>query len=155
MRSKPEAAITLLTALFLMSGCTVSAPDTRPWTIETPSAADSLVRDLPSACMLPTPRPEGSPYTAPTPDSPHALPALRTEEVTYTVQAGDYLALIAARYNLPLAALINANTLINPNLLEPGMTLTIPAPQPVAAISDFKIIPDSGTHLRSSQRTLY
>lgn len=145
MKSKSEAAITLITALLLMSGCTVSAPDTRPWTFETPSASDSLVRDLPSSllAMLPTPRPEGSPYYAPTPDSPHALPALRTEEVTYTVQTGDYLALIAARYNLPLAALINANTLIDPNLLEPGMVLTIPAPQPAPAVSDFKIIPDS------------
>lgn len=132
-------------ALTLLSGCVVSAPDTRPWLLETPAPSDSLVQNLPSSlqALLPTPRPAGSAYIAPTPDSPHSLPALRTEAISYTVQTGDYLALIAARYNLPLVTLITANPTIDPNLLEPGMVLFVPPPQPAAALSDFKIIPDS------------
>jgi len=145
MKTRNTVLFSLVTALTLLSGCVVSAPESRPWLLDTPAASDSQVKNLPASllALLPTPRPDGSPYFTPTPDSGHSLPAIRTEAVSYTVQYGDYLALIAARYNLPLVALINANSQIDPNTLEIGMTLTIPAPQPAAAISDFKIIPDS------------
>lgn len=145
MKQRISAIISLVAALALLSGCVVSAPNTRPWLLNTPTPSDSQPEKLPSSllAMLPTPRPEGSPYFTPTPDAPHTLPALRTEVVSYTVQTGDYLSLIASRYNLPLTALINANPEIDPNTLEAGMLLTIPAPLPSPALSDFKIIPDS------------
>lgn len=132
-------------SLTLLSGCVVSAPDSRPWLLDTQVASDSLVKNLPTSLqsILPTPRPEGSPYYSPTPDASHTLPVIRTEVVSYSVQYGDYLALIAARYNLPLVALVIANPAIDPDMLEAGMVLTIPAPQPAPVISDFKIIPDS------------
>ncbi len=145
MKLSKAASFSCLVALTLLSGCLVSAPESRPWLLNTPTTANAQVQNLPSSlsALLPTPRPEGSPYYTPTPDSSHTLPALRTEAIAYTVQYGDYLALIAARHNLPLVALINANPTIDPNALEPGMVLTLPAPQPAPALSDFKIIPDS------------
>lgn len=145
MKQRTSAIFSLFAALALLSGCVVSAPDTRPWLLDTPAASEPQPEKLPSSllAMLPTPRPEGSPYFTPTPDSSHTLPTLRTEVISYTVQTGDYLSLIASRYNLPLTALINANPDIDPNTLEAGMVLTIPAPLPSPALSDFKIIPDS------------
>jgi LasA protease len=145
MKINKAAVYSILAATILLSGCVISAPNARPWLLDTPAASDPQSQSLPSSlqALLPTPRPEGSPYFTPTPDAPHTLPSLRTDTTSYTVQTGDYLSLIATLYNLPLTALINANPTIDPNTLEAGMVLTIPAPLPTAEISDFKIIPDS------------
>jgi len=61
----------------------------------------------------------------------------------YTVQPGDSLAIIAERYNMPVNILINANTLINPDYLEIGQNIVIPALTPSMQPSVFKILPDS------------
>lgn len=145
MKTRFLFVITLVIVFSLLSGCVVPAPNSRPWLLDTPEPGDATVKDLPASlqAMLPTPRPAGSAYHSPTPDAPHNLPALRTEDIQYTVQSGDYLALIAARYNLPLATLINANPHLNPNVLEIGQVILVPAPQPAKSVSDFKIIPDS------------
>jgi LysM repeat protein len=45
---------------------------------------------------------------------------------TYTVQRGDTLGLIAQRFGVSLADLINANNIANPNLIFVGQMLTIP-----------------------------
>lgn len=45
---------------------------------------------------------------------------------TYTVQRGDWLITIAARFGVSWQALAAANHLSNPSLLYPGMTLVIP-----------------------------
>ncbi len=45
---------------------------------------------------------------------------------TYTVQWGDYLALIAARYGTTVWAIMAANNLANVNLIYPGQVLVIP-----------------------------
>lgn len=46
--------------------------------------------------------------------------------VTYTVQAGDTLSAIAHAHDVPLERLINANNIVNPDLLQVGQTLLIP-----------------------------
>lgn len=46
----------------------------------------------------------------------------------YIVQSGDTLSQIAQRYNVTLQGLINLNQISNPNLLEVGQVLLLPAP---------------------------
>ena len=75
-----------------------------------------------------------APSTAPAPLVPArvapAAPAIAAPAVAsgsrYTVQAGDYLSDIAARYGVNVDALAQANGISNPNLLFSGQTLTIP-----------------------------
>ncbi|HEU0072864.1 MAG TPA: LysM domain-containing protein [Dehalococcoidia bacterium] len=54
-----------------------------------------------------------------------------TEEVNgvqeYVVQAGDTLGAIAEQFGVTVDAIIAANELANPDLIQPGDTLTIPA----------------------------
>jgi LysM repeat protein len=97
-----------------------------------------------SATYLPIIRQAGDPtISTPTPDAPRELPGLRTEEEYYVVQAGDTLGEIARRYGVSLEALIQANELLNPDLLSVGEGLVIPAPEPGAGGTSFKVIPDS------------
>lgn len=46
--------------------------------------------------------------------------------VRYTVQAGDTLYKIAAKYGVTVSAIVAANTIANPNLIYPGQVLIIP-----------------------------
>ncbi|GAB4471193.1 MAG: hypothetical protein Kow0088_04730 [Anaerolineales bacterium] len=93
--------------------------------------------------FLPPTRQPGAPIYTPTPDAPHDLPALRTEEERYIVKPGDTLGNIALAYNLPLEQLVEANQLSNPNVLEVGQELIIPQPTPGGNAPAFKLIPDS------------
>ncbi len=92
---------------------------------------------------LPATRAPGDPILTPTPDAPRLMPTARTDNESYTVQYGDTLGKIAQRYGVTLETLIQANNLANPNLLEVGVVLDIPAPNPLPPGPDFKIIPDS------------
>lgn len=92
---------------------------------------------------LPTPRPFDAPILTPTPDFPHVLPTLRSDPEQYAVQPGDTLGQIARGFGVSIQQIIQANGLLNPDLLEIGQSLTIPAPTPVGAGPAFKIIPDS------------
>ena len=47
-------------------------------------------------------------------------------QCTYVVKAGDSLGAIAARYDVTIAAISNANGIDNPNIIYVGQTLTIP-----------------------------
>ena len=96
-----------------------------------------------NAWGLPAPRPAGAPIYTPTPDAPHALPAMRTEVEQYTVKAGDTLGRIAERYGVTLEQLAQQNQIANPNLLSVGQVLIIPVPTPGETGPGFKIIPDS------------
>jgi len=50
----------------------------------------------------------------------------QTPRYTYTVQWGDYLSSIAARYGTTVWAIMAANNLANANLIYPGQVLVIP-----------------------------
>jgi murein DD-endopeptidase MepM/ murein hydrolase activator NlpD len=93
--------------------------------------------------FMPPTRAPGTPVITPTPDTPRTLPTPRLEPDQYQVQAGDTLGTIAQKYSIGLNELINANEIANPDALEVGTILDIPAPTPQSTGSDFKIIPDS------------
>ena len=80
---------------------------------------------------------------SPTPDAARVLPTPRQDADQYVVQPGDTLGGIAQRYNISLQTLLDANNISDPNSLEVGVTLLIPAPQPIGSGSALKIIPDS------------
>ena len=97
----------------------------------------------PISVTLPA-RNSGIGITTPTPDSPHPLPPPREYVDQYVVQSGDTLGIVAQRYGISLAALMEANGLNESSLLSVGTVLDIPPvvtdPNPG---SSFKIIPDS------------
>ncbi|HVN16475.1 MAG TPA: LysM peptidoglycan-binding domain-containing protein [Anaerolineales bacterium] len=92
---------------------------------------------------LPPTRDPSLPILTPTPDTPRTLPTPRQNADQYVVQSGDTLGSIAQNYGISVDALMQANSLNDPNLLTVGMTLNIPAPEPGAVGPSFKIIPDS------------
>ncbi|MCE1253287.1 MAG: LysM peptidoglycan-binding domain-containing M23 family metallopeptidase [Anaerolineae bacterium] len=79
----------------------------------------------------------------PTLDAPHLQAQIRTAEETYSVQPGDTLKSISARYGISLSALVEANQINNPDLISVGQVLTIPVATPMPVPPAFKIIPDS------------
>jgi murein DD-endopeptidase MepM/ murein hydrolase activator NlpD len=92
---------------------------------------------------LPPVRQPGDPIVFPTPDDPHYLTVGPRGSEQYIVQRGDILSAIAERYNVSVEAIVEANNLTNPDALEVGQQLTIPATDPQSVGPDDKIIPDS------------
>ena len=84
-----------------------------------------------------------SPIYTPTPDAPHPVPTLRSETEQYVIRFGDTLGQIAVRYGVSMEEIIQANNISNPNILEIGQLLNIPAPNPSHIGSGYKIIPNS------------
>lgn len=83
------------------------------------------------------------PMPSPTPDPPRLLPTIRTQEVKYTVQPNDTLAIISRRYGVNVDLIMSANQLTNINLISVGQALIIPPPPVTAYGTSFKIIPNS------------
>ncbi len=54
---------------------------------------------------------------------------------SYTVVAGDSLSAIAARFGVPLDALVTANNIADPALIEVGQTLVVPNPDNPALLA--------------------
>lgn len=92
--------------------------------------------------LPPSPRP-GEPYLTPTPNSPREAPIIRTKSEYYVVQPGDSLSLIAYRFGVSPQLIIDANDIVNPNLIAVWQRLLIPAPVLREPGPTFKIIPDS------------
>ncbi len=89
-----------------------------------------------------TATPDRRVYPSPTPDEPHRLPEIRAEEDVYIVQPGDTLLQIARLYNLTVEQIVQHNQLANPDLLEVGQVLEIPAPVPLDTGPGFKVVPN-------------
>ena len=83
------------------------------------------------------------PVLTPTPDQPRVLPTLRANPEQYVVQSGDTLATISRKFTVGLQSVIDANQISNPDFLDVGQELTIPAPVPGIPGSGFKVLPDS------------
>lgn len=79
----------------------------------------------------------------PTPDPARELPTPRQNADEYMVQSGDTLGGIAQRFGISVQTLMQANPIADPNLLDVGMVLIVPAPSPLGIGTSLKIIPDS------------
>ena len=157
---------TLLLWTFLLASCTstestpVVFPTYDPFvTIQVTQAQTTTTSSLtPSPTITPTrePTPTRAPanvpsfsgitnqiQTSPTPDPARILPTPRQDVEEYIVQIGDTLGDIAQRYGISMQSLIDANNIPDPNILEVGTVLLIPAPNPIGVGSALKIIPDS------------
>ena len=55
-------------------------------------------------------------------------PVALAQGATYVVQPGDTLGAIAARHGTTVAAIAQANSIVNPNLIYPGQRLALPGP---------------------------
>lgn len=84
-------------------------------TVETPT--DEAIQPV---IMTATP-PANGPATANT-------PAPTATQRTYEVQSGDALAEIATRFGVSVEAIVEANGITNPNLIQAGDVLLIPNP---------------------------
>ncbi len=76
--------------------------------------ADVPAQDWPTAVIEETSSP--LPVVTPTPTGP----------LTYTVQSGDTLSALAEQHDVSIEALVAANNLINPDVLQVGQVLIIP-----------------------------
>ena len=157
--------ISLLAILFaILSACSSNSNSNNPYPTYNPFVLLSVTPQstfngtpIPSPTRTPGPTPTraalsvtlppthdpNSPMTTPTADSPHALPTLRQNAESYTVQTGDTLGGIAQKYSISIGALEQANGISDPNLISVGQMLNVPQPAPSTVGSPFKIIPDS------------
>jgi len=105
-------------------------PAAEPEPVETPTPAAS---EPPVATATPEPAPSSDPETA----APEATVAPGTDanQETYTVQRGDNLTQIAARFGMTVAALSQLNGIANPSQIYVGqvLRLTGTAPAPTGA----------------------
>lgn len=125
VREQPE--IIVITATFL--------PPTQV------GVADSV--SIPATNIVPTITLSEEPQGALSQPTPNPIrPTFADNPSEHIVQPGDTLMGIAQQYNLTLDALIEANDLINPDLLDVGQIVQLPSVIQTST-SDFKIIPDS------------
>ncbi len=97
----------------------------------------------PLLTYLPPSSRSDEPYLTPTPDKPRDEPMIRTKSEYYIVQPGDSVSLIAYRFGVSPQLIIDANGIVNPNLLAVWQRLLIPTPILRDPGPNFKIIPDS------------
>ena len=121
----------------------ISIP-TLTYNTTTPDPTAIVEPDPTIVTFLPVVRnPDDVTIVSPTPDVARELPEIRSQEETYIAQVGDSVGSIAARHGITAQMLIKANQIANPDLLEVGQELIIPAPIPGETGAGFKIIPDS------------
>jgi LysM repeat protein len=75
-----------------------------------------------------TPTDTPVPEVAAEPPPPVESPTMQSLGTTYTVQAGDSFATIAAQYGITVDALAAANQGVDSTALQPGQVLVIPPP---------------------------
>jgi len=111
--------------------------------IKSPTEIEAATQTTLLPWGLPTQRHPNEPIFTPTPDAVRLLPTVRSKPDKYQVQAGDTLGRIADRFGISVDHILMENELVNPNILEIGQVLSIPAPQLQEKGTNFKIIPDS------------
>jgi len=137
-------AFAVVVIAVLACGRSIWMGDTSWWQAPQPGNREAADKDAsPQFAFLPPTRAPGAPILTPTPDDPHPIPSPRVETERYVVQPNDTLGEIAQRFGVNLNQIMEANQLNDPNLLEVGLELVIPAPLPGSLGSDFKILPDS------------
>ena len=83
-----------------------------------------------------------SPASAQTADGP-----------VYIVQSGDTLSSIASRFNISLTDLMNANSIVDPNLLSAGQELVIPGLEGVSGVLQTEYVQYGDSFRSLSRRT--
>jgi LysM repeat protein len=93
---------------------------------------DSPLDKIPTPTTIPPTRvaqPTAVAQVSPTVEiAPTAAATAATGTQEYTVQAGDSLGAIAAKFGVTVDALIQANDIADPNIIVVGQVLKIPAP---------------------------
>ena len=79
--------------------------------------------------------------------------AQTTEGPVYIVQSGDTLSLIAYRFNVDLADLMNANGIADPNLLSAGQELVIPGLEGISGVLVTEFVQFGDSFRSLSRRT--
>jgi len=132
-QAPPETVGRGPTTVTVLESPTPIAPEAAAQPEMTATPTPTISWDLPS----PTFTPETGAVASPTPQSqpiapsPTPTPVPPTSgNVTYTIEWGDTLYSLAARYGTSVDAIVAANNLLNPNLLRIGQTLTIPVGEP-------------------------
>lgn len=140
---------------FVSTGGTPPGHSSTNGITSTPAASETII---PSATSTRPPTPTRVPLNispligiqnqitsnSPTPDAARVLPTPRQQADEHVVQPGDTLGSIALQYNISLQTLMDANNITDPNTLEVGAVLIIPAPAlATAGGNSLKIIPDS------------
>ena len=90
----------------------------------TPATAITPTQDDPNRAfdqVIATPTPEPTPTATPIP-----RPTPTPTATVYVVQSGDTLSGIAARFNVTVDDLVQANRIVNPDALQVGQEITIP-----------------------------
>lgn len=113
------------------------------WSTGQPFHATAIDSTPTLSYLLPPPYQPGDPIFTPTPDLAHYTELGNRDAQEYIVLAGDSLGAIAEKFNVRMDAIVQANNLIDPNSLEIGQRLIIPAVILQPTGPDYKIIPDS------------
>jgi LysM repeat protein len=102
-------------------GASAPSAGASPVVSRSASPAPSLTTPLPD----PSRAPDQSPAAAPTPTP---TPTRAATPIIHVVAKGEYLIRIAARYGVPVDAIIRANRITDPSLIYVGERLLIPPP---------------------------
>jgi LysM repeat protein len=112
--------LTLVASLLLTAGCgQVITLTPTPTALPTPTIALALA----AATLPPTLTP--APYTP----APTFTPTVTPTPEVHTIQAGESLLTISNRYGISVAALQDANGILDPRTLQIGQQLIIPRPE--------------------------
>ena len=129
----------------LPGGTATAIPAPALGTARAPAAAATLAPGLSPTAGKPsvTPFPTQDTADTPTPDATRPSVVDRTVTEHYTVQSGDTLGQIGARYGVAPSQIADANKIDLNAMLVVGQVLIIPLPESQNLGPDFKILPDS------------
>ena len=103
---------------------------------------DTSGEERPNIEDTPTPTEVALDNNDPEPTPTAVEPDVALDRLTYPVESGDTLGTIAARFDVPLGALIVVNAFDDPNLISIGQEIIIPTADEVA---DFLAAQEGGT----------